>query len=457
MTDGESGTGPSKTPWQHRAGRRAVLGLGAAGVAAGAGVVLVGVSHDGGSGSPRSTTENGTPSGTGTPEPAATSTSTPPPPRGEISDPRQRAGHLLRRAGFGPTPDLIEEFSGLDREEAADRLLDFDAIETTALDQLLAERAYDIYRPGDAPRQWLTRMARSPRQLQERMTLIWHGLLTSQLSQIGGQYSTRIKLMDAQIDLYRAMALPIYDDLLKSVSRDPAMMIYLNTVDSSAGQPNENYARELMELFSMGEGNYSEDDVREAARAFTGWRFTRPERRPADPHDPEEVEAIMRSWEPRFFVAGRLHDGGAKTFLGRTGNWGGDDIVELIAAHEAPSRFIPRRLFHEFVHDDPADDLLDDLAEVWNRSGHDIREVVRAILVSDEFYSRRAYRGEGPQPDRTHRGGRAGPPARLGLQGHRTVCRRDGPGALQPTQRGRLAGRAGVALVGYVLRARQRD
>ena len=116
-------------------------------------------------------------------------------------------------------------------------------------------------------------MSYSQKPLEERMTFIWHGLLTTQQSQIGFQ---RSKQMITQNELFRAHALGQYDVLLKAVSKDPAMMTYLNTVDSTKEHPNENYARELMELYSMGEGNYTENDVRESARAFTGWRLTPP-------------------------------------------------------------------------------------------------------------------------------------------------------------------------------------
>ena len=256
---------------------------------------------------------------------------------------------------------------------------------------------FDIYDRGDARRQWLTRMAQSARPLEERMTLVWHGLLVSQISQLGGPYQRRIRLMDDQVSLYRSMALPVYDDLLKSVSKNPAMMVYLNTAESSREHPNENYGRELLELFSMGVGTYTEDDVREAARAFTGWRTT-PPARPEDPTDRDEQAEIMKAWEPRFIMNRRQHDDGSKTFLGETGTWDGDDIVDIVMASGAPGRFITRRLFREFVHDHPSETSIDSLEAVWDDSGHDVREVIRAILVSEEFYSEDAYRAKVRSP-----------------------------------------------------------
>jgi uncharacterized protein (DUF1800 family) len=191
-----------------------------------------------------------------------------------IEDPRMRAAHLLRRAAWGGSKAQIDEFAALSREDAADRLLGFESVDNGALNARIEAAQFNLTTPGrgldgkrppqirDIQRWWLTRMSYTARPLEERMTYIWHGLLTSQLSQIGPQ---RAKWMVTQNDLYRAHALGRYDDLLQAVSKDPAMMTYLNTVESSKDHPNENYPRELMELFSMGEGNYTEDDVRRAS------------------------------------------------------------------------------------------------------------------------------------------------------------------------------------------------
>lgn len=313
-----------------------------------------------------------------------------------IDDPKRRAAHLLRRAGFGGTRAQIEEFAALSREAAADRLLNYDAVDNSALDAMLAAANLNLVdSPRDLQRWWLLRMAFTARPLEERMTFIWHGLLTSQVSKIGGQ---RAKLMVIQNELYRANALPKYDTLIKAVSRDPAMLFYLDTVDSTKEHPNENYARELMELFTLGVGNYTEDDVRESARAFTGWRFTPPAKPPVDLNTLSKEErrkiehGLIDEWEPKFVLAAQRHDSGQKTFLGKTGPWDGDDIVDIIMGQPAAGRFICRRLFMEFAHLGPDEKTIDALLKVWNESGHDIRAIVRAILVSDEFYSERSYR-----------------------------------------------------------------
>jgi uncharacterized protein (DUF1800 family) len=381
--------------WDRPATRRAMLAAGATGAAGGAAALVFGLSSDGDGGSPASAgaVSTATQASTATPSPTATATAVPG--GGQVSDAQRRAGHLLRRAGFGGTPEEIEEFASLSREEAARRLVDYEDIDNSALEAESAQ--FDIYDRDGAYRQWLTRMARTAHPLEERMAFIWHGLLVSQISQLGGNFPRRIRLMDDQIGLYRSMALPVYDDLLKAVSKDPAMMVYLNTIESTKEHPNENYGRELLELFSMGVGMYTEDDVRESARAFTGWRVT-PPKRPTDRDDREEELRLIREWEPRFIVNRRQHDDGLKTFLGETGNWDGDDIVDIVMASPAPGRFVTRRLFTEFVHDHPSEESLDALEAVWDDTGHDVREVVRAILVSDEFYSEEAYRAKVRSP-----------------------------------------------------------
>ncbi|MCC6381578.1 MAG: DUF1800 domain-containing protein [Dehalococcoidia bacterium] len=326
--------------------------------------------------------------------------------RAPIADARTRAAHLLRRAGFGGTAEEIDEFAQLSREEAADRLLDFAGVDNSALEGRLAkaglvlgDAAGDARGPArlitDMQRRWLMRMAYTARPLEERMTLIWHGLLTSQVSKIG---PLRARLMVTQNELFRHMALARYDDLVKAVSKDPAMLIYLDTVESAKEHPNENYARELMELFTMGVGNYTEQDVRESARAFTGWRITPPERPKVDPNTltPEEKrklqQEVFANYRPTFVMAQRQHDGGQKAFLGQTGAFNGDDIVDIIMRQPATGRFVTRRLFSELANDSPEPATLDRLVAVWDDSGHDVRAVVRAILTSDEFYSQASYR-----------------------------------------------------------------
>ena len=306
-----------------------------------------------------------------------------------IDDPKRRAAHLLRRAGFGGTLAEIEAFATLSREAAADSLLNYETVDNSALDARLATRNFDVTNHTEAVRWWLTRMAYSARPLEERMTLFWHGLLTSQVSKV--EYSRR---MVEQNGLFRALALGRCDDLIQAVSKNPAMMFYLDTVESSKAHPNENFARELMELFTLGVGNYSEQDVRESARAFTGWRYTNP--KPTG--DKEADRKAQQLWDPEFYVVAAAHDALPKTFLGRTGPFGGEEIIAIIMDEPATGRFLTGRLFKAFANAAPTPDMADHLAGVWNTTGHQIKAVLREILISDDFYSETSYRASVRNP-----------------------------------------------------------
>jgi uncharacterized protein (DUF1800 family) len=171
-----------------------------------------------------------------------------------------------------------------------------------------------------------------------------------------------------------------FPDILKGISHDPAMMTYLDIDGSSRRAPNENYARELMELFSLGVGNYTETDVREAARAFTGWNVPRERLNPGAFTLKEPV------FRPNAF------DNGTKTFLGETGNFKPEDIVDIITKQPASAQYIVRRLFSFFVFPDPGDDDIKPFVEVYNANDMRIGPVVEAMLRSEAFYSPRAYR-----------------------------------------------------------------
>lgn len=399
----DDGPGVRRPLLKRAATRRALLAGAATAAAGGTAAAIVGLvaTEDGGSGSEGPGTTAG-PAAEATQSAAARAAEL----AKEIPDAKVRAAHLLRRAGWGGTLAEIDEFAALSREEAADRLLNFAAADNSALEARIAAAQFNLSTPGrgidnqrplitsEMQRWWLTRMAYTARPLEERMTYIWHGLLTTQVSILEMMGA---KTIVKQNELFRSHALGRYDDLLQAVAKDPAMMIYLNTVDSTAEHPNENFARELMELYSMGEGNYTEDDVRESARAFTGWRLTPLQRRPipaglSERERNEFVSQMWAAWNPVWRFDPQFHDHGVKTVLGRTGAFGGEDVISIIMEQPATARFITRRLFSEFAYRDPDEATVDRLVEVWNSSGHSVREVVRAILTSDEFYSMRAYR-----------------------------------------------------------------
>jgi uncharacterized protein (DUF1800 family) len=173
------------------------------------------------------------------------------------------------------------------------------------------------------------------------------------------------------------MALANFDDLLKAVSRDPAMMVYLDTENNRKGKPNENYARELMELFTTGIGHYTEDDVRESARAFTGWTLA---------GNKQQRYATTSTLMPK------LHDDGQKTFMGKTGNFTGDDIVEMLVPLRATAERLSTRLFSFFAYPNPEPEIVRHLADTFQQSHYSVGAVVKEIFAMDAFYSPKAYR-----------------------------------------------------------------
>jgi uncharacterized protein (DUF1800 family) len=284
-----------------------------------------------------------------------------------------RIGHLLRRAGFGASRAELDRFVSMGLQATIDHLLDYEKVDNSALDQRLAARTYDFTNPRDVARWWTVRMVHTARPLEEKMTFFWHSILTSGASKVG-----RGPWMYLQNRLLRQHALASYDVMLKAVSKDPAMLIWLDGRVNRRGAPNENYARELMELFSMGPGNYTEQDVREAARACTGWNIS-----------VADEEAI--------FNRGQF-DNTPKTFLGQTGNFNGDNIVDIILQQPAAHRFMGRLLFEFFVYDAPPLNTEIRLAQVFRESGYSIKALLRDIFSSAEFYSDRAYRAKAKSP-----------------------------------------------------------
>jgi uncharacterized protein (DUF1800 family) len=208
-------------------------------------------------------------------------------------------------------------------------------------------------------------MLRTNRPLVEKMALFWHGHFATSLQKV------QPVQMAQQIELFRTFGLGRFPALLSAVTRDPAMLVWLDNRANAKAHPNENYAREVMELFALGLGNYTEDDVKEAARAFTGWTL-----------DKNQQAA---------FVPAR-HDDGPKTVLGKTGAFGADDVIAIIVAQPVHQRFIARKLLEFFVYSDPEPELIEAAASVYALSGFDVARTVGTILRSDVFYSGRAYR-----------------------------------------------------------------
>ena len=215
---------------------------------------------------------------------------------------------------------------------------------------------------------WLNRMLSSPAPLQEKMALYFHGHFTTAAIQKG----VTPQMVVDQNQLFRKNALGNLRELTWQVSTDPAMLLYLDNAKSDAQHPNENYARELMELFTLGVDNYTEKDVRESARAWTGW-------------------VVVRRTGKARFVAGR-HDSGSKTFLGQTGKWTGRDIVDIIYRQPACATFWANSLLNFFVYNDPEPELVQSVAALIRKNDYNLKPVLSTLLRSNVFYSGRAYR-----------------------------------------------------------------
>lgn len=282
------------------------------------------------------------------------------------------AAHLLRRAGFGASPQEVEEYRKLGPQEAAEKLLSFSDGDGTEPNPFDWRAAYNGTNAGSGfptlAALWFHRMIVSSEPLKEKLALFWHGHFATGRDKVDNTF-----MMAAQYEMFRAKGLGTFPDLVLEVSRDPAMLRYLDNDKNLKGHPNENYARELMELFTIGvHAGYTEKDVQESARAFTGWTRT----------------AIAQgSPEQKFVFAARNHDEGVKTVLGQTGNWDGHDIVRIVTDHPACARFMTAKLWRFFVSEKLPDATHDELAAFWTQSKGDVREVLKWIFSSEEFYA----------------------------------------------------------------------
>ncbi len=296
---------------------------------------------------------------------------------------RARIAHLLRRAGFGGTAAEIDEYLALGFEGAVERLLNPQTIAQAELDARLAALDIDpATNPAtfsDLQVEWFNRMLNTKRPLQEKLALFWHGHFATAQSKVGSA-----ALMRQQYQTFLTLGLGNFKDLALGMAKDPAMLVWLDGNQNRAKAPNENWGREFLELFALGIGNYSEDDVKAAARAFTGWFFTG-----------DRSTATNKAYlNGTFAFDAKNHDTASKTFLGQTGTWDGGDIIRIVMAHPACAKFIASKLFSFFVWDGPDDATIAPFAAALVQKGFDIREMMRTILLSPEFSSARAYRAK---------------------------------------------------------------
>ena len=293
--------------------------------------------------------------------------------------------HLFRRAGFGATRDELERATVDGYEATVERLLHPEA--APALDEELIFRYYPDSKEArvvdSAQMYWVYRMINTERPLEEKLALFWHGLFATGYSKV-----ENARTLQDQIAMFRANCLGSFRTMLVALSRDPAMIFWLDNQQNTSDVHNENYGRELLELFSMGRGNYTEDDVKACARAFTGWGLetTIPGFQPYGRFD----------WQFKFDA--KQHDYTEKELLGERGTFDGEDAIDVIVRQPATARFIATRLFTFFAADTSDEATIADLANVYLQSQYDIRAVLRSLFLSPFFRSEQAYYGKVKSP-----------------------------------------------------------
>lgn len=298
-----------------------------------------------------------------------------------MKDSQRAIQHLAWRAGFGPAATSLSQlrnttlsafskdffkqssgvpatlevvknpFEGMTNEEIASKIRGGSEEEKKELRKFNQEGMKQLNL------RWLHEMIHSNAQLREKMAFFWHDHFACRTG--------NVLHLQQYLQLIRTHALGKFPDLLREVSKSGAMINYLNANQNRKNQPNENFAREVMELFTVGKGNYSEEDIKEAARAFTGW---------------------TAGYTGGFVFNVRQHDAGTKTIFGQTGNFNGDDVLNLLVAQKATARYLTEKIYRFFVNDDPDEKHVDSLADQLFASGYDIGKLMQHIFSANWFY-----------------------------------------------------------------------
>lgn len=303
---------------------------------------------------------------------------------GDASLTFEDARHLLLRTGFAPTEDQISGLAGMSRAQAVDKLLDGVLDEAVSIEpdwmdvwppndmydddmtdgQMMAAVAVETEWRMDVKAWWLHEMLTTPSPLTEQLVLFWNNYFTMSLAEIRWPQSVL-----RNNTVLRKHALGNFRDMLMDMSRDPGFMAWLDIDENTRDSPNENYGREIMELYTLGIGNYTEKDIIEAARALTGWKI-----------DEETGESYFSEED---------FDDGEKTLLGRTGNFGLKEVVDILLEEKETARFITRRAWKHFISHDtpPTDDEVEALAEILRQNDYALKPFFRGLFLSDAFWA----------------------------------------------------------------------
>ncbi|MFP6652647.1 MAG: DUF1800 domain-containing protein [Dehalococcoidia bacterium] len=297
--------------------------------------------------------------------------------------------HLLRRAGFGATPAEMDRALEIGYDAMLDEMLNPDHPDEIP-DDLIRRHHVDQsdLRSAGGPH-WVYRLVMTDTPLREKMCLFWHRIFATASTKL-----IQNKVVTNQINMFREHGMGSFDDLLLELARDPAMIMWLDNQDNHGSNINENFGREILELFAMGVGNYSEEDIKETARAFTGWSVVNPDYMSIKMRNNTARPYGYMSWQFEFDADD--HDDGEKTILGQTGNWNGEDAVRIICEQPATAAFLARHLYHFFVadelpvpqwpHEPPRDpEAIDLLCKAYFEDGHSIKSMLKAMFESDFF------------------------------------------------------------------------
>ena len=293
--------------------------------------------------------------------------------------------HLIRRAGFSAPRDELDGYVARGYEETVEQLLypgDPGNLPDDVIRRLHVDQS-ELRGLSSAAAYWMYRIITTQNPLEEKIALFWHSLFATGYSKLN-----QARVLLNQIDMFRCHGLGSFPNLLVEVSRDPAMIIWLDNNDNHSGAINENYGRELLELFSMSIGNYTEEDIKECARAFTGWTLGNAE------------YMAVRASKDSIWPYGRIawhyafrphdHDDREKTFLGETGRFDGEEVIEIIARNQATARFVCTRLFQFFAADevdDEGEQVVEAMTDAYFDSGYEIRAVLRTLFNAEYFKS----------------------------------------------------------------------
>jgi len=292
---------------------------------------------------------------------------------------REKTAHLLRRFGLGASEAEIEYYGKDGHKGAIDRLLAFKTVDEGAsfdINDLANQNGQINMRAVQA--WWYLRVVATRRPLQEKLTLFWHDHFATSAAKVDAPMA-----MHDQVQILRDKCCGRFLDLLTKVSKDPAMLYWLDNQFNVKGKPNENFAREVMELFTLGIGHYSEKDIQEAARAFTGWSFG------IGPRAIKPEKPLRRA---RFVFRENEHDSGVKTILGNTGPFDGEAVLGILCGNPRTSEYITEKMWEWFAYPKPEKAIIDRLAKRFRDSGLDVAVLVRAIMEAPEFYSDKAER-----------------------------------------------------------------